>query len=212
MLVQMIALSIAMQTDRLLLSHLTQGTELAQYNLASQLFGFELQTIAAAGITLWPIYARARAERRIESPLRLTLWFMLGGLALGLALAALTPWLVAFISSGKLILDPWLIGGFVAFVALEAAKYPVGMYMTDQRGLTFQVWPILVSVPLNLGLSWWLIGVVGAGGPIIGSAISVALCQVIPDLWYVNRDLGARRRLRRAHEVSDDDSAHQTPM
>ncbi|MDQ1583765.1 MAG: hypothetical protein QOF36_1819 [Microbacteriaceae bacterium] len=212
MLVQMIALPISMQTDRLLLSHLTHGTELAQYNLASQLFGLELQTIAAAGITFWPIYARARAERRIESPLRPTLWFTLGGLGLGLALAAVTPWLAGFISTGKLVLDPWLIGGFVAFVALQAAKYPIGMYMTDQRGLTFQVWPILVSVPLNLGLSWWLIGVVGAGGPIIGSAISVALCQVIPNLWYVNRDLGARRRLRRAREVSDDESAHQMPM
>jgi O-antigen/teichoic acid export membrane protein len=212
MLVQMIALPIAMGTDRLLLSHLTRGTELAQYNLAAQLFSIVLQTIAAAGLTLWPIYARARAERRIESPLRPTLWFMIGGLALGASLAALAPWLIAFISSGKLVLDPWLIWGFVAFVSLQAAKYPAGMYMTDRRGLTFQVWPLLASIPLNLGLSWWLIGVIGAGGPIIGSVISVALCQVIPNLWYVNRDLRARRGLRRAREVNDDESTHQAPM
>jgi hypothetical protein len=56
------------------------------------------------------------------------------------------------------------------------------------------VLPILIMVPLNLGLSWWLISLVGAGGPIIGSAVSVLLCQVIPNLLYTQRDLRARRR------------------
>jgi O-antigen/teichoic acid export membrane protein len=210
MLVQMIALPIAMQTDRLLLSHLTSGTELAQYNLSSQLFGLVLQTIAAAGITLWPIYAKARAEKRIESPARPTIWFAAGGLALGLMLAAIAPWLTQYISGGKLTLDPWLIGGFVVFVALQAAKYPAGMYLTDKRGLTFQVWPILASVPLNLALSWWLITPFGAGGPIIGSAIAVLLCQVIPNLWYVQRDL-ARRREGQRSEVAEAAEIHQAP-
>ena len=54
MIIQMTALPIAMQTDRLLLSHLTTGGELAQYNLASQLFGLVLQTIAAAGVARGP--------------------------------------------------------------------------------------------------------------------------------------------------------------
>jgi O-antigen/teichoic acid export membrane protein len=194
MLVQMVALPIAMQTDRLLLSHLTHGPQLAQYNLASQLYGIVISTIAAAGITLWPIYARARADLRIESPLKPTMWFTAGGLAMGLVVAAFTPMLAHFVAGDKIRLDFWLVGGFVVFVALQAAKYPVGMYMTDKRGLTFQVWPILVSVPLNLGLSWWLVGVLGAGGPIIGSAISVAACQLIPNLWYVVRDIDARRK------------------
>jgi O-antigen/teichoic acid export membrane protein len=194
MLVQMIALPVAMQTDRLLLSHLTVGDELAQYNLASQLFGLVLQVIVAAGITLWPIYAKARSQSRVESPRRATLIFMGSGLLLAGLLALLSPYLAHFISNGAIVLDPWLVGGFVVFVGLQATKYPIGMYMTDKRGLTFQVLPILLMVPLNLGLSWWLIGIVGAGGPIIGSAISVLLCQVIPNLWYVSRDLKRRRQ------------------
>jgi O-antigen/teichoic acid export membrane protein len=193
MLAQMLALPIAMQTDRLLLSHLTRGTQLAQYNLASQLFGIVLSTIFAAGVAFWPIYARARAAKRIESPLKPTMWFFLGGLAFALVLAVLSPFLAGYISSGKIVLDPWLIGGFIVFVAFQAAKYPIGMYMTDARGLKFQIVPILIMVPLNLGISWWLIGVVGAGGPIIGSAVSVLLCQIIPNFLYVRRDLAARR-------------------
>ena len=80
MLVQMIALPIAMQTHRLLLSHLTDGDELAQYNLSAQLFGMVLQAIAAGGVALWPIYARARARRQIQSPFKPMLFFLGAGL------------------------------------------------------------------------------------------------------------------------------------
>jgi O-antigen/teichoic acid export membrane protein len=196
MLIQTIAMPLTLQTDRLLLSHRGVPIELGQYNLASQLFGLVLQTIAAAGIALWPIYAKARAQGRIESPLRPTLWFSFGALGLGLALAAVSPFLVHFIAGEKIHLDGWIIGSFVAFVTLQAAKYPVGMYMTDKAGLTFQVIPILIMIPLNLGLSWWLIGPFGAAGPIMGSAVSVAVCQVIPDFWYVMTDLRRRREER----------------
>ena len=203
MLAQMLALPIAMQTDRLLLSHLTTGTELAQYNLATQLFGLILQTIAAAGVALWPVFARARSADRVETPWRATLAFAGGGLATALALAALLPWVAGFVSDGKLQLDGWLVGGYIAFVAVQAAKYPIGMYMTDQRGLTFQVLPIVIMVPINLGISWWLTLVLGAGGPIIGSAIAVLLCQVIPNLWYVRRDLARRRALAQEAQAQE---------
>lgn len=193
MLLQMVALPVAMQTDRLLLSHLTEGPELAQYNLASQLFGLVLQTISAAGIVLWPIYAKARAESALASPLAPTLAFAGGGLAVAAALGVLSPFLAGFVSSGRITLDGWIVGGFIAFVAVQAAKYPAGMYMTDKRGLVFQVVPILVMIPVNLGLSWVLIGAVGAGGTVIASAIAVAGCQLVPNLLWVRRDLARRR-------------------
>lgn len=193
MLIQIVALPIAMQTDRLLLSHLTDGPQLAQYNLASQLFGIILATIAAAGIALWPMYARARSASRVESPLVPTLWFLGGGVFLGGALAIVSPWVTHFIAADKITLDGWLLFGFVVFVGLQAAKYPIGMYMTDKPGLRFQVIPIVLMIPLNLGLSWYLIGFMGAAGTVIGSAVSVLLCQVIPNLIYVQRDLKKRR-------------------
>jgi O-antigen/teichoic acid export membrane protein len=203
MLVQMVALPLAMQTQRILISHMTRGDELAQFNLASQLFGVILQTIAAAGLALWPLYAAARAQSRVESPVLTSLWFMLGGLLLAGALAAVTPWVVAFVTDGAFQLDGWLIAGFVAFVGLQAAKYPVGMYMTDERGLRFQVVPVLIMVPLTLGLSWWLIGLLGAGGAVIALCISVAVCQVVPNLWYVRRDLLGRRAGNRSADAAE---------
>ncbi len=209
MLVQMIALPIAMQTDRLLLSHLTSGDELAQYNLTSQLFGMVLQAIMAGGMALWPVYARARARSEIRSPFKPALWFLGGGLLLAGALALLAPLIAEFVSGGQIVLDFWLIAGFVVFVGMQAMKYPLGMYMTDKRGLRFQVAPILLMVPVNLGISWWLIGVVGPGGPIIGSAISVLLCQVIPNVVYVSRDL--KRRAQQVDVADPDAEKSHTP-
>jgi O-antigen/teichoic acid export membrane protein len=204
MLAQMLALPVAMQTDRLLLSHLTSGDELARYNLASQLFGLVLQTISTAGVALWPIYAKARKNSSVQSPVRPTLWFFFGGLGLAGVLAILSPWVAGFVSGDKITLDYWLLGGFVGFAALQASKYPVGMYMTDKKGLRFQVVPILILVPLNLVISWWLITLIGPGGTIIGSAIAVALCQVIPNFLYVRRDLRQRRAAAAAEALAAD--------
>lgn len=192
MLAQMIALPIAMQTDRLLLSHLAPTAQLAQYNLASQLFGMITQTISTAGIALWPVFAKARTGD-IRSPWGFTFGFLAGGLGLAALLGVLLPWFAPLISGGRITLSPWLIIGFVLFVGAQAAKYPLGMYMTDARGLRFQVLPIFVLVPVNLAISWLLINPLGAAGPILGSAIAVTMCQVLPNVWYVRRDLARRR-------------------
>lgn len=192
-LAQMMALPIAMQTDRLLLSHLTSDDALAQYNMSSQFFQMIVQTINASGVALWPMYARARAERRIQSPWKPT-WVFTGiGLAAGLALAAVIPFVSSWLSDGQIHLSWWLIGGFVFYVVAQAANYPLGMYMTDEKGLKFQVLPIVIMVPINLAISWYLTLRIGAGGPILGSAISVVLCQVLPNIWYIQRDMAERR-------------------
>lgn len=195
MLAQMIALPIAMQTDRVLLSHLSTITALAQYNLAAQLFGMIVQTVTAAGLALWPWFARARREGRVRSPMRLSLGFTVGGLVAALLLAAVLPWAVPLLSDGALHLGAWLVAGFVALTTLQAAKYPLGMYMTDAPGLRFQVPPILVLVPVNVAISWALIGPLGAAGPVWGSVVAVAAFQILPNLWYVRRDLRRRSRV-----------------
>ena len=193
MLVQMLALPIAMQTARIMVSHLGGTGELAEYNLASQLFGMASQTIAAAGVALWPMYARARAEGRVESPSRPSLWFLGGGLVLAGSMALLSPWLVRLASAGNLTLDANLVYAFVAFVALQSLKYPLGMYMTDAKGLSFQMIPTVLMVPTALGLSWWLIPVIGATGSVVAVCLAVAVCQVIPNFLYVRIDLRRRR-------------------
>lgn len=193
MLVQLLALPIAMQTGRIMVSHLGGVSQLAEYNLGYQIFGIALQTISAAGVALWPIFARARAAGRVESPWVPTFWFLGGGLAIAGSMAAIAPWLASTISDGALELTWPLIITFVVFVTLQSAKYPVGMYMTDLAGLRFQVLPTIIMVPIALGGSWLLIPVLGAAGNLIAVSFAVAVCQVIPNLIYVRLDVRRRR-------------------
>ncbi|MFK4853368.1 lipopolysaccharide biosynthesis protein [Microbacterium sp. ZW T6_19] len=194
MLVQLLALPVAMQTGRILVSHVGGVEQLAEYNLGYQIFGIALQTISAAGVALWPIFARARAAGRVESPWVPTFWFLGGGLVIAGGMAAISPWLATIISDGALALSWQLIVAFVVFVALQAAKYPVGMYMTDLAGLRFQVLPTIVMIPIALGGSWLLIPLLGAAGNLIAVSFAVAVCQVLPNLIYVRSDVRRRRR------------------
>ena len=86
---------------------------------------------------------------------------------------------------------------------VEAAKQPLGMYMTDPAGLRFQMLPVLILVPMNLALSWVLIAPLGSAGPIVGSVLSVIVCQVIPYGLWVRRDLRRRRARAAAGENAD---------
>ena len=193
-LLQSLAIPIAFQTDRLLLSHLGQSQALAEYNLANNLFNMLTQTVMAAGVAMWPMFAKARADKRIESPFKPAIAFSGGGLLLALALVAITPWAARVMSHGEIVLPTALVWAFAAYVAVEAGKQPLGMYMTDPRGLQFQVIPVLILVPMNLAISWVLIGPFDAAGPILGSVISVVLCQILPYAWWVRRDVARRRR------------------
>lgn len=202
MLLQMIALPVAMQTDRILLSHLRGSQDVAQYNIAAQLFGMAFQVINAGGMVLWPHFSKARADGEIRSPFRITGVFLAFGLVISTALAVVAPWLAKFMSGGQISLSAGLLIVFVVLTTLQAAKYPAGMYMTDFEGLRFQVIPIFCMVPLSLGLSIYLIGIWGPAGTVLGSCIAVLLCQLIPNIFYVRKDLRRRAVLATTRSVT----------
>nr|WP_166755975.1 oligosaccharide flippase family protein [Modestobacter marinus] len=191
MLVQMIALPIAMQTDRIVLSHRSSTEVLAEYNLASQMFTPIWAVVSAAGVTLWPVFARARARGRDRSPFPMAAVFGAVAAAMGLAVALAAPLLTELASGGRITLGPLLLVSFAVLMVLQAVKYPLGMFMTDARGLRFQAMGIVCALPLNVALSWFLAGPLGAAGPVIGSIVGVLCSQVLASAWYVRRRLRA---------------------
>jgi O-antigen/teichoic acid export membrane protein len=193
MLVQMIALPVAMQTDRIVVSHRAGAGTLAQYNLASQMFTPIWAVVSAAGVTLWPVFAKARARGGTDSPMPTAALF--GGMAalMAVVVGLASPWLAQLASGGSIHLGVLLVISFAVLMVLQGLKYPLGMYMTDARGLRFQALMIVLLLPLNLGLSWYLAGPLGAAGPVIGSVIGVALSQLLANALYVRHDLRARR-------------------
>lgn len=194
MLIQMTILPFAMGSDRIMLSHWAGATEVVKYSLGIQLFGLILQTIYAAGITLWPIFARNRANSVVQAPWRMCIVFVCCGLIASAGMCIAAPWVVRFIANDQVILGWPLALAFSGYVLVEAAKYPLGMYMTDLRGLRFQVLPILVMVPIKIGLAYTLIPLMGAAGSVWSTVLSVGLCQVVVYTWWIRRDLACRRR------------------
>lgn len=193
-LVQSLVIPVGFAFDRILISHFGTAGMLARYNLAYQLFGLVTQVIVVAGVALWPFYARQRATGRISSPAGPVLVYSALALVLGLGLAILAPWLMGFLSQGQIAPDMWTLLGFVAYGVVTAAKQPLGMYMTDPRGMRAQIPWVLVMVPANLALAVLLIGRLGAGGPMVAATLTSLVFQVIPYAVWVRRDLRRRRR------------------
>ena len=187
MLVQMLALPLAMQTDRIVLSHRSGTDVLAQYNLAWQMFNPIYLVVAAGGMTLWPVFARARARGEALSPLSMSAGFGVAAAAMAVVVGLLSPWLADLASGGEIRIGPAVVVAFCVLMVLQAVKYPVGMSMTDAPGLRFQAYMIVAMLPVNAGLSWWLAGELGAPGPLIGSIVGVGVFQVLANLLYVRR-------------------------
>lgn len=189
MLVQMIAIPAVTQSGRIILSQVSTVEQLAQYNLASQLFMPVWQVTGAAGVALWPHFARARAAGKSTSPLPLA-WIFLAIVALMTTIVSLlAPWLSAIISNGAIVLDVRLCIAYSMFVSLNAFLYPIGMFMTDSRGLRFQAYCAAFQMPIGVGLSLILADELGASGPVLACFAGMFFAQVIPNLFYIRSSL-----------------------
>jgi O-antigen/teichoic acid export membrane protein len=191
MLVQMLALPLAMQTDRIVLSHRAGTSVLAEYNLAAQMFTPVWAVVSAGGITLWSSFARARAQGRPVSPFTTAWGFAAAAAAMAGAVALASPLLADLASGGEIALEGPLVAAFVVLMCLQGLKYPLGMAMTDTAGLRYQALMIVLMLPVNVGLSWWLAGPLGAAGPVVGSVVGVGVFQCLANAHYVRRRLRA---------------------
>lgn len=199
MLVQMVALPLAMQTDRIVLSHVRGVDDLAEYSLAAQMFNPVVGVVSAAGLALWPIYARARStDADAPSPAALSVLFAGAGAAAGLTVVVAAPWLADVATGGVIGLGWGLLVAYGVLVVAQAAKYPLGMFLTDAAGLRFQALMIVLMLPTKVALSVLLAQRWGASGPVVGSVVTVVAFQVVANAWYV------RRRRRRALEPEEE--------
>jgi len=194
MLVLMIASPLAMQTDRIVLSHVSSVAQLAEYSLAAQMFIPIWHLSNAAGMALWPIFAKERAGGEHRSPTSYALVFAGIATAGALCVSVASPLLSRLASGGQITISWEVLLAFAALQIFQAAKYPFGVYLTDSRGLRFQVWMVLAMLPVNLGLSILLGRAMGAVGPVIGSAVGVLVFQLFANWWYTRRVI--RRNLR----------------
>lgn len=193
MLVLTVSVALAMQTDRIVLSHVSTVSELAAYSLAWQIFNPAVAIVATATVALWPMFASARA-RGVESdvsPERLALLFGATALAVVLVLGVLSSVLARLASGGRIEL-PWsLVVAFGVLVLVQAVKYPLGTYLTDAAGLRFQALMVFCMLPVKVLLSVWWAGPLGALGPVLASILVITVFEAGANLWCIRRHRAA---------------------
>jgi O-antigen/teichoic acid export membrane protein len=188
MLAQLISPPIAVSTQRLVLAQWGTPHEVAEYGVAGQVF-FALQGLAlAAGLALWPLFARRRHEGTLRRGPAAQAAIFGGSVALATVFVWLIgPWLFGFITNGTLEITTETILSFGLMITCIATAYPLGMFIMDKPGLRFQVIPTLTMAFSSLALSIVLTPLLGTSGPLLANAAAMIVCQIIPFSIYIHR-------------------------
>jgi O-antigen/teichoic acid export membrane protein len=188
MMAQLLSSPLSMALPRYILAQLATGVAVAQYGVAGQVF-FALQAlVAAAGVTLWPHFAKARANGSIRrGPFLASGLFGAMIVTATAVILAIGPWLFGIISDGELEITPDIILAFGLMITLQAVLYPLGMFMMDRPGIRFQVAPSLLMAASTVALTYVLVPAFGVNGPLLANAASVMVFQIIPYTVYILR-------------------------
>ena len=181
MLIIALAEPVAWQADRIILSHASTLNAVAQYSLVFALFGPLNSLIAASGGSLWPVFARRRTVGAVTGGdvARTTAGFAGVGLLLSAAMILIGPLLVRFMARDAVEV-PWhLFWAFAALLLLVAMWIPTGMVLTDPQGLRIQAGLVIGQVIINIPLSIVLAARWGAIGPVVASAVAIAVSNCV---------------------------------
>lgn len=207
MLAQLVTYPIAVSSQRFVLAQSGTHADVAEYGVTGQVFFAMNGLVIAAGVALWPYFARQRHRGAIRrGPFLLSAAFA-GGVLLGTLVVWLaSPWLFRFISDGRIEVANATILAFGLMVTMTAAVYPLGMFIMDKPGIRFQVIPTLSMAVVSFSLSVLLTPFLGVPGPLLGSAFALFACQYVPFTLYILRH---RERLMpssaQQNPVADDE-------
>ncbi len=182
-----IGLPVALQSDRLLLSHLGTAGQLSEYALGILLYAPLLSVLTSAGVALWPRFALIREGARGRAAyLRSVRYFGLVGAIAAVSLVVAGPRSTSFWSGTHAHIS-LLWFAFGALLLVQTLHMPGGMFLTRPDELRFQAFLVALMLVLNLPLSVFLISVVGSAGPVLASAVAVAVTQLIPCALRIGR-------------------------
>lgn len=181
MMVISITVPLALQSDRLVLSHLSEPLELSEYSVAAQMYVPMFSVISMAAVALWPIFARSGSAS-------LPLWTKAltslgtGGCVLAIIFALLVGPVARLITEGKLSIGGDLALAFASLLVVMACHQASAVLLTSPSQLSFQAVCSTGMLILNISLSVFMAPIYGASGVVWASAIAVFIAQLIPCL------------------------------
>lgn len=197
MLITSLCVPIAFTSDRIVLSHVSSASAVAEYSLVLQIFSPVFGLIVAIAQPLWPMYTKARSQGERGPGLKLIFaGFVLGTVLVCATLVAISDRLGRLIGGDDLHLGyllPTLMG--LVMVVLAVA-YPLAMSMVDPAGARFAAICAVITAPTNVVASIFLARAYGAPGPLIALLLVSVFVQVIPSLIFVSRRERARETIQ----------------
>jgi O-antigen/teichoic acid export membrane protein len=189
MFVVMIGLPVALQSDRIIISHRVDAAGLSDYSYAAQLYTPIWSVISVAALALWPVFA-ARNNSGVNVRRRwLTCVALLGsaGLVSAIVFLLLGGVVIGWMSGGTATLEFPLLLSFAALLVVQSLHVGTGIMLISPRQLRFQSKCVVALVVTNVPLSWFLAPLVGPAGPVIASVVTVAICQLLPGVVVARR-------------------------
>lgn len=182
MTVMSIALPIALQSDRVVLSHLRGSADVSAYSVVAVVYGSLAGVVAAGGVALWPLFIRVGNS---GANLLLTLranarTFGTGGLIGAIALCIIGPLVVRILSADRVASGRSLYVAFGVLLLITAAQYPPSMYLLAANDLKFCAVLSSVMVVANIALSIVFTKFFGIAGPVLGSAVATLSITTVP--------------------------------
>ncbi len=189
-LVISIGLTVGLQFQRILVSHLSTASALAEYSLIMQYLLPTMSVIGVIAQALWPTY-RSRIGYMGEGDLgRHVLIFGLlgffGGALLVVSVTVVSRWLL----SGAVAVSLGTCLCAVPYLIAFALHQPSAMLLTSKGGLLGQAVLVTVMAGLSVGLTLALVPRYGVGGALVALSLSIFLAQLWPTF------LAARRYIR----------------
>ena len=187
-LITNLTVPIAVQCDRIVLSHVSTDIAVASYTVAVQIFAPVLALVAAAAQPLWPIYTEARSKGEHGPRLRIVLPAFVGATALICSLLVLIAEpLGRLIGAGRIELGLQLPIAAALAIMVQVVAYPLAMYLIDPPGVRFIAVINVLALPVNIGLSILFAQRLGASGPLFATAVASLVMLIIPALVYIRR-------------------------
>lgn len=180
-----LATPIALQSDRIVLSHVSTPQAVAEYSVALQIFGPALVLLAASAAPLWPIWTQARGNGlRGPGVLKIVALFTVAGAVGGAVLGGLAGPVASKIFGSDVEIGPMLALVGALWVVVTAMAQPVAMSLMYPGAIKVVVWFTVLALPLNIGLSIVLAREYGAAGPLLATVVVGIAVQVLPGLFY----------------------------
>lgn len=191
MVIILSGLALALQSDRLILAHVGGSRDVAEYSLGAQLYAPLWAVVSSAGLSMWPIFAKARAENRNASRMfhRSVVAFLALSVATAGAMILLGKPLTYILSDGQVFVSWATLGAFALLLVVQGSHLASGMFLSDEAGLKFQAWTVVMMLAINIPLSIALGGRYGTPGPVLASASAILAAQGVPCYLFSQRRL-----------------------